>query len=58
MQRKGKLKRLTFWGIMLAAMGPSVFSRYQWLGFIVCMCGITILIATRVLLWKSRQSVP
>ena len=58
MQTRGKLRRLAFWGIMMAALGPSVFSNYQWVGFIVCMCGITILIVTRVLMWKNRQSIP
>ena len=48
MWTKEKMKKLTFWGIMMAALGPSVFSNHPWLGKIICLVGLSLLIFIKV----------
>ena len=52
-----KIKKLTFWGIMMAAMGPSVFSNHPWMGKIISLAGLVLLIFIKVQLWRNRKRV-
>jgi len=54
MLSKQRLKRLAFWGIMMACMGVSVFDN-QVVGQVVCFTGLGILIMVKVMHWKNRQ---